>query len=209
MGLRSATHVNATFVLPEWVPGSLSPQELPARGAGAHEARVRELIVQESAFVWRLLRRAGLSRTDADEVVEEVFLAVRHQLAGIPPGSERPFLIGTAWRVLGSRHGGLARQRRTMGDATQPSHPEPPTDDLLEHHRDLAALDRLLARMPLDLRTVFVLFELEGVPESDIARALDLPRSAVASRLLRARQLFHDGARLERERSAAQKERWG
>jgi hypothetical protein len=44
--------------------------------------------------------------------------------------------------------------------------------------------------MPLDLRTVFVLFELEEMPTQEIATVLDLPTGTVASRLRRAREEF-------------------
>jgi RNA polymerase sigma-70 factor (ECF subfamily) len=49
--------------------------------------------------------------------------------------------------------------------------------------------------MPFELRSVFVLFELEEVTETEIARALDLPRGTVASRLRRARKFFQDAIR--------------
>jgi len=42
----------------------------------------------------------------------------------------------------------------------------------------------------MDLRAVFVLFELEGFSTSEIAATLDLPMGTVSSRLRRARDEF-------------------
>jgi RNA polymerase sigma-70 factor (ECF subfamily) len=58
-----------------------------------------------------------------------------------------------------------------------------------------ALLDRVLDGMPDDLRTVFVLFVLEGTSTPEIAALLGLPSGTVASRLRRAREAFHDIAR--------------
>ncbi|MFT3771354.1 MAG: sigma factor-like helix-turn-helix DNA-binding protein [Minicystis sp.] len=49
--------------------------------------------------------------------------------------------------------------------------------------------------MPLDLRAVFVLFELEQATMAEIAAMLDLPPGTVASRLRRAREHFQAAAR--------------
>jgi RNA polymerase sigma-70 factor (ECF subfamily) len=51
-------------------------------------------------------------------------------------------------------------------------------------------LDRALDALPDELRTVFVLFELESMSGVEIASLLDLPAGTVASRLRRARHLF-------------------
>ena len=45
--------------------------------------------------------------------------------------------------------------------------------------------------LPLDLRAVFVLFELEDMSTAAIAEGLEIPQGTVASRLRRARKLFH------------------
>ena len=44
--------------------------------------------------------------------------------------------------------------------------------------------------MPLELRTVFVLFELEGIAVKDIAALEEIPIGTASSRLRRAREEF-------------------
>ena len=48
----------------------------------------------------------------------------------------------------------------------------------------------MLERLPLELRTVFVLFELEGLQIRDIAELEEIPLGTVGSRLRRAREEF-------------------
>jgi len=59
--------------------------------------------------------------------------------------------------------------------------------------RDL--LDRVLDKMPDDLRSVFVLFELEELTVDEVAALLGLPRGTVATRLRRARVVFQKQAK--------------
>jgi RNA polymerase sigma-70 factor (ECF subfamily) len=66
-----------------------------------------------------------------------------------------------------------------------------------ERARDL--LDRVLDEMDLDLRVVFVLYELEEMTMADIASSLELAPGTVASRLRRARADF--GERVARYRA--------
>jgi RNA polymerase sigma-70 factor, ECF subfamily len=182
----------------EPVPGS-SCNQVASSGASLHP-RLRVLAQQDLGFVWRLLRRMGLSREDADDATQEIFLVGLHRLAGIAPGSERAFLIGTAVRVVGTQRRSFARRSRALARLVPPSDPGLSPEQLMERRRDLAVLDELLEGMPLELRSVFVLFELEEVAESEIARALDLPRGTVASRLRRARKLFREGVRRRQAR---------
>jgi RNA polymerase sigma-70 factor (ECF subfamily) len=53
-----------------------------------------------------------------------------------------------------------------------------------------ALLDEILEELPLPLRAVFVLYELEEMSVSEMANLLLLPRGTVASRLRRARAEF-------------------
>ncbi len=56
-------------------------------------------------------------------------------------------------------------------------------------------MDTVLSEMPTELREVFVLFELEELPVSDVAEVLSIPLGTVGSRLRRARDDFHDRVR--------------
>ena len=65
---------------------------------------------------------------------------------------------------------------------------------LLDEKRARRVLDRVLDGMPDDLRTAFVLFEIEGFSLRELAELCDIPLGTVSSRLRRAREAFHEGA---------------
>ena len=62
-------------------------------------------------FVWRSLRRLGLSADDADDGAQEVFVVASRKLSLIAPQSEKRFLFATALRVASTRRRGLKRRR--------------------------------------------------------------------------------------------------
>jgi RNA polymerase sigma-70 factor (ECF subfamily) len=178
------------------------PEDGAADQQPALGPRLRELAQREHAFIWRLCRRMGLSREDADDLTQEVFLVALRRLENIASGSERAFLIGSAVRVLRTQRRGFARRYRAMAGWT-PAEAQPSPEQLVQCRDDLVTLDLLLQSLPLGLRSVFVLFELEGVAEPEIARALDIPRGTVASRLRRARKAFENGVKRLQARQAA------
>jgi RNA polymerase sigma-70 factor (ECF subfamily) len=61
---------------------------------------------------------------------------------------------------------------------------------LVDQRRARVLLTKLLEEIPMDLRTVFILFELEQMSRTEVARVLDLPAGTVASRLRKAREIF-------------------
>jgi len=73
---------------------------------------------------------------------------------------------------------------------------------LLDQKRLRQAFDDLLEGWPDDIRTVFVLFELEGLTAAEISQVTETKLGTVASRLRRARELFQAGAQRLRARAA-------
>lgn len=66
----------------------------------------------------------------------------------------------------------------------------PGPDALTDQHQARRLLEQVLQTMPIELRAVFVLYELEGATMAEIAETLTLAPGTVASRLRRARELF-------------------
>ncbi len=172
--------------------------ERPGRAAASaatarRDARLRQLFEGHFAFVWRYLRRLGLSEPDADDAAQKVFLVLSRKLGAVEPGKERAFLCGTATRVASEHRRSLARRREVAaedaGIEPAPSSQHQP-DRALSRQQARALLDEVLGAMAVDLRSVFVLFELEETSTQEIAALLDLPVGTVASRLRRARESF-------------------
>lgn len=159
--------------------------------------RLREIVRAEGAFIWRILRRLGLSPSDADDASQQVFMTVATKLSELQGGRERAFLYGVAVKVAANAR--RARRRRPeaqgadLADFAQ-SGPNPEED--LEQREELRELDRLLGQLPDELRRILILADIEGLTGVEIAALENLPPGTVASRLRRARELLTARARL-------------
>lgn len=157
----------------------------------ADQARFRAMIDQYFDVVWRSLRRLGIPPTEMDDCMQQVFLVASRKLPSIAMGSEQAFLLGTALRVASDARRSRERRREVPEDETiQRPDPSPLPDDLTDQKRLRELLDEVLGEMPMDLRAVFVLFELEELPTPEIAVLLGIPTGTAASRLRRAREEF-------------------
>jgi len=115
------------------------------------------------------------------------------RLADITRESERSFLLQTALRVAAEFR--RSRQRRREKDDEDLAALADTTDspeELSDRRRNRAILDRALEVLPIDQRTVFVLFEIEQLTMAEIARVLEIPPGTVASRLRSAREFFRE-----------------
>lgn len=167
------------------------------------EPRLRRLREEHAELVWRTVRRFGVPESDADDATQEVFWVAAQKLAVIEEGKERAFLVGAAYRVAAHVRRARARRPEDPSDAVEPSDAAPNPEELCDQRRAREMLDTVLDAMPLDVRAVFVLFELEQLSLTEIASLLTLPRGTVASRLRRARELFEASvARLSARASA-------
>jgi RNA polymerase sigma-70 factor (ECF subfamily) len=150
--------------------------------------RLDAFVREHHPFVWRVLRRSGLSPADADDAAQRVFLIAIARLETIAQGSERAFLYRAAARVASNAHRSVRRRRETPGfEGAEEPDDLPMPDELLDQRRARALLDRVLGELPEDLRAIIILFELEGLRTPEIAEALGIPAGTVSSRLRRAR----------------------
>jgi RNA polymerase sigma-70 factor, ECF subfamily len=150
--------------------------------------RLQALVDQNFDFAWRSLRRLGVTEPNVDDATQQLFLVVASKLDVIEPGRERSFIFGAAVRIASDSRRALGREReRTSHETDALCDPLPEPDELLDQKRARELLDRLLDALPMELRTVLVLAEGEGMTMSEIARLCELPPGTVASRLRRAR----------------------
>lgn len=155
---------------------------------------VAALFDAHAPFLLRTVQRLSGSGPHVDDVVQEVFLVAhrrRHEIAG---GADvRGWLYRVAQNLV-RRHGrSIARQQR-LQNKYRAEHPEVDSVDGPDRgagRREQAELvRRLVIRLPLKLREVFVLYELEAFSAVDIARLIDVPENTVRSRLRLARERF-------------------
>ena len=159
--------------------------------AATRSRLVRTLFEAHYDSVWRLLRRFGVPSSQADDATQQVFLVLAERIADVRTGSERAFLFGTALRVAtGLRR--VARREVPTPHADEESSTLPRPDELMDQKRARDALDGVLQRMASDLRSVFILYELEGFTTPEIADMIEVPLGTAASRLRRAREQFRE-----------------
>lgn len=177
----------------------VTARALPLRSqlGAAERARLGEMFAAHYAFVWRSLKRLGVDAASVDDAAQEVFVVATRKIDTIRVGAERSFLFGTAMRIASNARRSARRTPPTAGENAVFDVPDPAPDqvELTERRRLAERLDRTLAAMPMDLRAVFVLFEIEEMTLTEIATCLDIPRGTVASRLRRARKVFFDHTR--------------
>lgn len=161
------------------------------------QSRFRAMVESEFDFVWRSLRALGVPDGGVDDAAQHVFLVAARRFADIQAGSERAFLFATARGVAANARRARARSREASDDQalerTLDDRPDP--EEALTAQRGREMLDAILASFPEELRTVFLLFELEGMTAASIAELLGIPPGTVASRLRRAREDFRTAVR--------------
>jgi RNA polymerase sigma-70 factor (ECF subfamily) len=163
----------------------------PDRRRQVSELELRTLFEGHYRDVWRLLGRLGVPRSDLDDAAQEVFWVAARRLSDIKPGSEHAFLYGVALRVASNERRKLKGMlRRCEFDEHAIVSRAPSAEQALEGARARQLLDEVLAGMSPELRTVFVLYELERFEVREISELQGIPRGTASSRLRRARVEF-------------------
>jgi RNA polymerase sigma-70 factor (ECF subfamily) len=168
----------------------------PVAQSSERDTRLRAMVDRYLDFVARVLRNAGTPEAEVDDDVQRTFIAVANRLDDVRPDAEKSFLLQTALRMAAHARRTLARRREVHDSDAQlriqaPLQPE----QALDQKRSRELLDEVLAEMAGELRTVFVLYELEELSMTEIAATLRIPQGTVASRLRRARADFRDRVR--------------
>jgi RNA polymerase sigma-70 factor (ECF subfamily) len=152
-----------------------------------------------------MARRMVRSDVDAEDVTQDVLLQVVRKLPTFRGESAFPTWLHrvTVNAALSHRRKqavrqehGLVRSLEAFGE-DQPEQGQGPGRTLgpeaqLLSHEARELIDRAIEALPPTYRTVFVLADVEGLPNADIAAQLGLSLPAVKSRLHRARLLMRD-----------------
>jgi RNA polymerase sigma-70 factor (ECF subfamily) len=153
-------------------------------GCRRGEARAqRELVLRTQDRVYRtLVRLVGVP--DAEDVAQQVYLQVFRQLGRFNGDS----CFGTwLYRVTMNEALQHLRRGRKCRFAILNWEPQDREVDRCRQAETRELLDRALAQIEPELRSIFVLREVEGLSYEAIGAALGIPMGTVASRLSRAR----------------------
>lgn len=190
---------------PAAIPGEALVRRSALIASKTNEGRLTRLVQTYFGDVWRALRRLGVADASCDDASQEVFIVVSRKLESIDPSGERQYLYGVAIRVAANFRRSHAARREQVDETALLAEPSavPNSEALLDEKRARQLLDQVLDAMSQDLRTAFVLFEVEGFSLQELTRMLNIPLGTVSSRLRRAREAFHQAAlRLRRTQIA-------
>jgi RNA polymerase sigma factor (sigma-70 family) len=149
-----------------------------------------ELVRRHGPMVLGVCRRIVGDWASADDAFQATFLVLARRAAAVRPRSAvGGWLYGVAYRTAVKARAVLARRRsREKQVDTMPEPPASPPEDLWSDVRPV--IDEELARLPERLRLPVVLCDLEGRPQRQVARYLNLPPATLATRLASARRLL-------------------
>ncbi|MFN3197968.1 MAG: RNA polymerase sigma factor [Bradymonadia bacterium] len=156
--------------------------------AGDERAFAR-LYRDHSADVFRLARRFVYSDAEAEEVVQEVFLAAFKYIGRFRRESRlKTWLYRITVNRALKRHRWWTRRRESGPEPIDIMKSSAPSPEARASDRQaLALVHELLNQLDKKKQTVLVLHELEGLNTQEIAEILECPRSTVLTRLARAR----------------------
>jgi RNA polymerase sigma-70 factor (ECF subfamily) len=165
-------------------------------------ADLRRLYEEHADFVRRVVVHLGGPGIDVDDLVQDVFVvAMRKSDSFEGRSAPRTWLYGIALKVVaGARRRGKIRS--FLGLAPEAAaDPETPAQ-VFERKEASRTVYEILDGIAEKKRTVFILFELEGLSGDEIATIVGCPKKTVWTRLHHARKEFQE--RLERrERQGA------
>ena len=155
---------------------------------------------REFDYLCRTLRRLGVSASDLEDLVHEVFLVLHRRWEHYDPTFPlRPWLFGIAFRVASAHRRRAAREVPHAWIEVEDLRPAPDQEAVARQNRALVLA--ALERVPLPRRAVLVMHDLDDVAMRDIAATLSIPLFTAYSRLRKARK------ELERVLRGAQKGR--
>ncbi len=169
--------------------------DLMRRTAAGDRDAFEALYRMHHATVYRFARLMTGSTTTAEDIVQEVFLALMRDASRYDPAraSLTTYLYGSARHHTRRR---LLRDRflvrlEDQADLCLPAAAATAAEDLIRQ-RDVQHVRRAIVRLPARYREVIVLCDLQDVSYADAAHALGCAIGTVRSRLHRARHLLAD-----------------
>ncbi len=168
------------------------PKQKDKRLQGADErARFEQALLPHLGAAYNLARWLTRNEHDAEDVVQEVYLRALKSFGGFRGGDGRAWLLTIVRNTCYTR----LRQKQTQASVMafdEAIHDDPvrsldPEQQALRRENQ-QLVRRAVEELPVELREVVVLRELEGLSYKEIAAVAEIPLGTVMSRLARARE---------------------
>ncbi len=163
------------------------------------EQRYRFLIQQYKNKIYTYSLYMLKNRMDADDVTQEVMIRIWQNIDKFNIMAAKTWIIKTTNNLCIDylRRRTVAVNRESEIDEffedTYSSNTNNDNPYLTTHFRMMASkVKEAIQRLPENLRSIFVLYEIEGLKYKEISKALDLPLNSVKVYLLRARKKLQE-----------------
>jgi RNA polymerase sigma-70 factor (ECF subfamily) len=196
-----------------------------ARRIGCRDERAFESVMRaQNRMLYRLARSILKDDAEAEDAVQEAYLAAYRHIAGFRGGAKLStwlarIVINEAYARLRKRKSssivvpfepadrgdGRGNRRPEEGTMIDTTAERPETAAMRAELRRL--LERRIDALPEQFRTVFILRDVEELSVEETAECLDVPPATVRTRAFRARALLRES--LSRELDAATVEAFG
>ena len=189
------------------IADSLPDEELLKRVADGDPVALTTLFRRRQQGVYRFALHLTGSAAAADDVTQDVFVAVIKDATRFEPGraTVAAWLCGIARnyvrRRLEADRGVAALDDESFEAALPAVHPDPLAD--LTQAERIESLHKAVLNLPLRYREVIVLCDLQEMPYADAADALGCAIGTVRSRLHRGRALLTAKMQAEQKRTTA------
>jgi RNA polymerase sigma-70 factor, ECF subfamily len=188
-----AARINHLQMVMAGAGASVTDAELVERALGGERDAFEALYHRYQAIVYRFARAMTGSPSVAEDVTQEVFVALMRDLARYKPqrAGLSTYLYGVAHNVTRAR---LRREQRFVNlDEMPVARSERGLDDpsaSLARSEDLCRLRKAIVSLPSRYRAVVILCDLQGLSYADAAAVINAPVGTVRSRLHRGRSLL-------------------
>jgi RNA polymerase sigma-70 factor (ECF subfamily) len=178
---------------------------MPPRTPSERAASYRAMYDEHVDFVWRNLRRLGVSEADVEDRTQETFVIAHRRFDQFQDRGHGPraWLFQIVLRVASDarRHRRRHPEDPDGGEAELRGWTEPEQQVDLARREEIDRLDEALASIDVSRRAVLVLHEIEEMTAPEIGKTLSIPLNTVYSRLRVARSELEQAlVRLESER---------
>jgi RNA polymerase sigma factor (sigma-70 family) len=183
IGIKKPAALSYFGMEPKW-------EEKPLQAAN-DRGNFEQALLPHLDAAYNLARWLTRDEHDAEDVVQEAYLRALKSFGGFHGSDGRAWLLAivrnACYTALQKKR---LRQPATSFDeeihSVDPGAATPVA--LLLRKEDKQAIHQAVEELPVDLREVIVLRELEGLSYKEIAAIADIPIGTVMSRLARARQ---------------------
>jgi RNA polymerase sigma-70 factor, ECF subfamily len=144
--------------------------------------------------VFALARSVIGSAADAEDVTQDVFLAVWRTAEDWRPGKARftTWLYRVALNRSLNHKNRVARRQMPLDAVAEPADPAPNPDEALDAARRRESIDRAMADLPESQRTAMTLTYTVGLGNAEAATAMEISVKAFEALLVRARRRLRE-----------------